>query len=672
MFKKNLFNHQKVCLRMNLHDDPTLVANPDFWKISHGKAGGMSEQDHVWLLENSYVAQGYGLESDEGKSQGKKFKTIRKGDYFYLVRNSKIVLLGRFVSDVAENVPSHRLSIDGWFMRKFESIKNITEQDFASSKVDGSQFWKPQGYSTVYQIPASELNEFESAILKPAFGTSLHDISVNSNNMGQNKMDKANPSIPSQPLNRIMYGPPGTGKTYNTVREALKIIEGTDNPVGVYEEQKVRFDALRRSGQIAFVTFHQSFSYEDFVEGIRAETTNGQLSYKIKDGIFKQISTAALFSKIVWKVAGEIGFGDLYAEFLKVVRTKLPEGFPIVSLQGKKLSIVSVSKKGTLQISHEGSLVKHAVGKERLRKLYESHPTTVDLAKITSMEKGITSIIGGSNVTAYWAVLNAFLKFKNQNIDELTLAQSENQDYIEYDDMKGRILSADSPHYSDGKPYVLIIDEINRGNTSRIFGELITLIERTKRIGSAETIEVMLPYSNELFAVPDNLYIIGTMNTADRSLALVDTALRRRFDFIEMMPDLKALDNLIVDGVNVRLMLECINDRIEHLYDREHTIGHAFFIGLNAQSSIAEMGKIFKNKILPLLEEYFFENWDKITKILGKSNIYRQKSFAKLGFESSAKVYVRDEASLNLPSTYINIYKPSASEAVTPGLAPNE
>lgn len=183
------------------------------------------------------------------------------------------------------------------------------------------------------------------------------------------------------------------------------------------------------------------------------------------------------------------------------------------------------------------------------------------------------------------------------------------------------------------KNFVLIIDEINRGNISKIFGELITLIEPSKRLGKSEAIEVTLPYSGDKFSVPDNLYIIGTMNTADRSLALMDTALRRRFDFVEMMPDYNVLNDeertpysVEVDEVkvNLPLLLEALNKRISVLYDREHMLGHAFFIPVvneiklgDHNAAMIELANCFKNKVIPLLAEYFFEDWQKIRLVLG-------------------------------------------------------
>jgi 5-methylcytosine-specific restriction protein B len=166
------------------------------------------------------------------------------------------------------------------------------------------------------------------------------------------------------------------------------------------------------------------------------------------------------------------------------------------------------------------------------------------------------------------------------------------------------------------RPFVLIIDEINRGNISRIFGELITLIEESKRTGNPEALTVKLPYSKEMFSVPANLYLIGTMNTADRSLAQLDIALRRRFVFEELMPNPSILEGLTIEGIDVSRMLTTMNQRIEILYDREHTIGHTFFLSLFEQPTLAELQRIFTGNILPLLEEYFFEDWEKIRLVL--------------------------------------------------------
>jgi len=182
--------------------------------------------------------------------------------------------------------------------------------------------------------------------------------------------------------------------------------------------------------------------------------------------------------------------------------------------------------------------------------------------------------------------------------------------------------------------YVLIIDEINRANISKVFGELITLIEPSKRAGNKEELSLSLPYSQDDFFVPNNLYLLGTMNTADRSLAMMDTALRRRFDFIEMMPKPELFKGKSVLGIDLQLLLETMNTRIEVLYDREHTLGHAFFMpiiekleqkGGGEDKAFIELQNVFTNKVVPLLEEYFFEDWEKIRLVLGDNQKKTEK-----------------------------------------------
>jgi 5-methylcytosine-specific restriction protein B len=613
----------------------------------------MSDLDHAWLMQRQCVAQGWAPDDEKGQGQGQNFAEIRQGDYFYLVRNSKVILLGRFTSNVPVPAPAERPSLVNWWIRPYDIIKNIGDQPLVSTAVPGSQAWKPQGYSTIWEVPKKDYAEFESALLLPAFSMHIAELALTTSN-SESPMATTN-SKPAIALNRILYGPPGTGKTFSTVLETLRVIEGTDTPKGSYDEQRKRFQKLRKEGRVAFVTFHQSFSYEDFVEGVRADVHGDNLSYRNKDGIFKQMATSALFDKIVWTSASDVSFPILYQEFIKTVRANLP--YSLTSSTGRALRITSVSEQGTVNIAHHGSDITHPIGVNRVQKLYEAYPTRDQLKTITNLETGINGVIGQGNRTAYWALISGLLDFKERQYDDLTEAQSDNNEGgdVAYEDKKTRIASADEPEYRTGRPYVLVIDEINRGNTSRIFGELITLVEASKRIGASDEIQLQLPYSNDTFGVPDNLYLIGTMNTADRSLTQIDTALRRRFDFIEMMPQPKLLKHAVA-GVDLCRMLEAINSRIEHLYDREHMIGHAFFMHLDENSTVAELAQIFRNKVLPLLEEYFFEDWDKIAKVLGKAEIYTVKHPKDLGFETTTKVYRRDTDKLEQASTYIRIY----------------
>ena len=269
--------------------------------------------------------------------------------------------------------------------------------------------------------------------------------------------------------NLILYGPPGTGKTFATASRAVEICGGDPVASGDRKAVMARYEELRKESRISFITFHQSYGYEEFVEGLRphVDSTTKQVTYSVNSGVFRRACDAA-----------------------------------------------------------------------------------------------------------------------QKSAD-----------------------AGDKP----GKPHVLIIDEINRANISKVFGELITLLEPDKREGCLNAITVKLPYSGEDFTVPANLHIIGTMNTADRSIALLDTALRRRFDFEELVPDPAELKNRQVEGIDLTLLLKGLNERIEVLFDRDHRVGHAFFYEVQ---TLDQLDYVFRRKVLPLLQEYFYENWSNVRRVL--------------------------------------------------------
>ena len=427
-------------------------------------------------------------------------------------------------------------------------------------------------------------------------------------------------------LNTILYGPPGTGKTYNTVNYAVAICENKnieDVQSEEYEKVLHRYNELKKEGRIAFTTFHQSYGYEEFIEGISPiifednnDDSSRNIEYKIKSGIFKSFceETEKITIKndkffidkdaTIWKVTVgskvqndcfvnnyiRIGFG-IHDKGAKEFVNQINEGDIIITTDGNRKNIRGIA----IATSDEAYKLENT----------ESDSTTRDVIWLVRDINDDVTILNGNK----WLQRKTVSRLPNMNIKDL----------MEFAIKKNVELKETHIEKNNGS-YVFIIDEINRGNISKIFGELITLIENTKRKGMIEEMSTILPYSGNLFSVPSNVYILGTMNTADRSIALMDTALRRRFQFIEMMPDTKVLRDIgadKVDDLDIAAMLEKINERITFLYDREHTIGHAFFTKLKDDPTIETLASIFEKSIIPLLQEYFYEDYQKIQLVLG-------------------------------------------------------
>ena len=291
-------------------------------------------------------------------------------------------------------------------------------------------------------------------------------------------------------LNTILYGPPGTGKTYTTVRRCVEICEGSQE--GSDQEIRKRYHALVNAGRIEFITFHQSYGYEEFVEGLRPVTDSAEAEENARS-------------------ARRTG-GDARDS----------------------------------ESSAAGAGVTHGAG-------FRLVPTPGVLRRI-----------------------------------------------------------AEQARKTPREAHVLVIDEINRANVSKVMGELITLLEEDKRKGAENELAVTLPHSGDRFTLPSNLHILGTMNTSDRSIALLDTALRRRFEFEEMSPKPEKLG--VVDGIDLPAVLRAMNERLEYLIDRDHLIGHAWLMGARTRT---EVDRVMRHKVIPLIAEYFYDDWRKVRAVLG-------------------------------------------------------
>ena len=484
-----LINHESQFFQIssNVFDNQANV-----WENSYDKEGTPSFRD------GSCVYIGAHFSSTEKKNPYKQLSAPKRGDIIF-VRDgtSKGQGIGVVFENeyVAESDPPY-----GWHKNKAIRVIWINKSHSIFSEHKTSQY----GFSPIKQ------NQKTYKAFEKAYSSTFKMI----NRLMAEPAVNGDIKSTIHSLNTILYGPPGTGKTWLTVNLSLAIVLAKEID-DVNEEDREKFNAYLfnirdGSGQIAFTTFHQNYAYEDFVEGIRPTVEGGEVGYEIRDGIFKNLASAAK---------------------------------------------------------------------------------------------------------------------KNPN-----------------------------------QSYVLIIDEINRGNVAKIFGELITLIEDTKRLGEPDEKEVILPYSQDSFGVPSNLYIIGTMNTADRSIQILDTALRRRFMFLEMMPE-TSHEKIPTDinGINCQKILESMNRRIFSLLDRERQIGHTYFFGI---TTIEKLADAFQNRIIPLLQEYFFDDWSKIRVVLGHNKFVQERTFDDQSLseyrDSENKYFERlsiEDEGWTSPENYTQIYQ---------------
>lgn len=494
-------------------------------------------------------------------------------------------------------------------------------------------------------------------------------------------------------LNTILYGPPGTGKTYHTVIYAVAIIENRELDAvkaEPYKDVLKRYNAYKALGQIEFTTFHQSYGYEEFIEGIRPavidesdDTESGNIQYSVQSGMFKKfcekadcpISMHARAEDLgisenatIWKVSlWSTGDNEVRTECLQNNHIRIgwdQYGKDITdktdfSVGGGRVVLNAFINKmqiGDIVFSCYSASTIDAIG--IVSGEYEWHDEYEELKRVRkvnwlvkNIRENILALNGGTSMT-----LASVYRLSN-------IAMSDVFKIINKYQPTASGLEAHKDNF------VFIIDEINRGNISKIFGELITLIEESKRVGKEEGMKTQLPYSMKPFGVPENVYIIGTMNTADRSIATIDTALRRRFEFKEMLPDPEVVAQISVGNLSIKELLTRMNRRIAVLYDREHTIGHAYFMPLAKDNSMEKLADIFKNKVIPLLQEYFYEDYEKIRLVLAdnqkkderdqfilarKINQGELFGSADIGLDDGFTYEINEDAFMN-PEAYLQI-----------------
>ena len=466
------------------------------------------------------------------------------------------------------------------------------------------------------------------------------------------------------PLNQILYGPPGTGKTYRLSKIMDNFtqnlnVKSNDDTDALYEMLKIEnytwfqvaaailYDAAISNINSGWVKLNNDIVNHTLFKLKSIKSNSKKPNQTISTVLLSHTKMDCKYVNIKRKDPPFIFEKNEKSEWCvdtKILNDECPEAIDLYEkykeIKDKKVGTSYTKENFKFITFHQSYGYEEFV--EGIKPVFDDENEDGDITY--EISKGIF----------YQCCENALLlsDYKGKLRDFCDLPKDERQKFFNENTPK----------------YAIFIDEINRGNISKIFGELITLIEPSKRLGADDEIMVELPYSKEKFGVPSNLYIIGTMNTADRSIALMDTALRRRFEFVEMMPEYDNLNEINIEDINIGKMLKTINERIEYLYDRDHTIGHAYFINV---SDLKTLANVFKNKILPLLQEYFYDDWEKIRLVLGdsqkdenlqlvkiKRNMAAEKLFrGKIDYIDDKILYEINSEAFNNPQSYIEIYK---------------
>ncbi len=560
-------------------------------------------------------------------------------------------------SETRFNIITVKISESKYYVLLVEDKKELQssiEDSLKKAKIKGLEMWIAHSssayisnlamYHFKHDRPNNRPWQKDSVVVLESL---LEELNVNTIRNINQEDERSEGMTQPKSGNIIMYGPPGTGKTYHTIYKSLGLIDPLidkdllENPNRRNEAVKL-FNEYIEKNQIMFCTFHQSYSYEEFVEGYRFNPEKE--GFEVKDGLFKTLCHLANPQTSERQTTyqfdeNEINFfkmslGNIYDSDAEHKFNYCIENNVIALGYGGAIDYTKCTDKNMIEEEFRAKYPKDTQFNIDAIERFKNWMKENDIVVISSGNKKARAI-GRINGEYYynpdseigykhfrsveWLYTDTELPvssiLKGKRFSQQTIYMFYRED-INVESLRN-LLTDQSENNQEERQYVLVIDEINRGNVSKIFGELITLIEPDKRRGTKNEVSVTLPYSGDNFGVPNNVHIIGTMNTADRSIALLDTALRRRFEFIEMMPNYTLLPTDI-DGINIQQMLRAINDRIEYLFDRDHVIGHALLLS-GEQESLSFYLEIMQTKVIPLLQEYFYDNWEQIELVLGGS-----------------------------------------------------
>ncbi len=399
---------------------------------------------------------------------------------------------------------------------------------------------------------------------------------------------------PIKPVNIIFYGPPGTGKT----RNILALLKG--------EKEEM-------SG-----SFQSKWNHAEYVD-----ESDDELS--LDDILLEASWFEVIFATLVDKNA-PLSVADIAAHPWMTAKAELMGRTKhITETIWDRLQSHTVDESTTVKFSKRRA--PQLVDKNQESRWYVASADwqhhDAELVKTVADLQKIGEQVSDPVRRYEWVTFHPSFSYEEFVEGIRPASEAETADFSLQDGVFKR-LCKQAQRYPD-KRFALFVDEINRANISKVFGELITLLEPSKRIHPSDApftgagVWVTLPYSGKPFGVPSNLDVYGTMNTADRSVAALDLALRRRFQFVECPPEPAVLDDEQVAGLDLSLLLTALNQRIEYLIDRDRLLGHAYFLDRDIDG-LAGLQSIFADRIIPLLQEYFFDDWQKIALVLSGRN----------------------------------------------------